>query len=65
MGRQPVRFPKLIGSPLMHYPAASCGVSRTARNEASFGEYHLKRYTLLQFNFILDTQENVFYDPGN
>ena len=23
----------------MNYPAASCGVSKTARNEASFGEF--------------------------
>jgi len=27
----------------MNYPAASYGVSKTARNEASFGEYNPKR----------------------
>jgi hypothetical protein len=28
----------------MNYPAASCGVSKTARNEASFGEYDPERF---------------------
>jgi len=27
---------------LMNLPAASCGVSKTARNEASFGEFTLR-----------------------
>jgi hypothetical protein len=36
-----------ISSLTYNYPAASCGVSKTARNEASFGEYdpeRLKKY---------------------
>jgi hypothetical protein len=28
----------------MNYPAASCGVSKTARYEASFGEYDPERF---------------------
>jgi hypothetical protein len=28
----------------MNYPAASYGVSKTPRNEASFGEYDPKRF---------------------
>ena len=28
----------------MNYPAASCGVSRTARSEANFGEYDPERF---------------------
>ena len=28
----------------MNYPAASCGVSKTARYEASFGEYYPERF---------------------
>jgi hypothetical protein len=28
----------------MKYPAASCGVFKTSRNEASFGEYDPKRF---------------------
>ena len=28
----------------MTLPAASCGVSKTSRNEASFGEYDPKRF---------------------
>jgi hypothetical protein len=32
------------GRSLMNYPAASCGVSKTARNEASFGEYDPERF---------------------
>jgi hypothetical protein len=28
----------------MNYPAASYGVSKTARNEASFGEYDPERF---------------------
>ena len=28
----------------MNYPAASCGVSKTARSEASFGEYDPERF---------------------
>ena len=30
----------------MNLPAASCGVSKTLRNEASFGEYNPKRFTV-------------------
>jgi hypothetical protein len=33
----------LAGLRKMNYPAASCGVSKTARNEASFGEYDPER----------------------
>jgi len=31
----------------MNYPAASYGVSKTARNEASFGEYDPERFNML------------------
>ncbi|PKN60928.1 MAG: hypothetical protein CVU53_00605 [Deltaproteobacteria bacterium HGW-Deltaproteobacteria-11] len=31
---------------LMNYPAASYGVSKTARNEASFGEYDPERFNV-------------------
>jgi len=30
----------------MNYPAASYGVSKTARNEASFGEYDPERFKM-------------------
>jgi len=37
-----VRRPKGEGYGLMNLPAASCGLSKTARNEASFGEFTLR-----------------------
>jgi hypothetical protein len=33
----------------MNLPAASCGVSKTPRNEASFGEYDPERFKFLAF----------------
>jgi hypothetical protein len=33
---------------LMNHPAASCGVSKTARNEASFGEYYPERFNVIK-----------------
>jgi hypothetical protein len=39
----------------MNYPAASYGVSKTARNEASFGEYdpeRLKKYVIESMHYI-------------
>jgi hypothetical protein len=33
----------------MNYPAASYGVSKTPRNEASFGEYDPKRFKVFIF----------------
>jgi len=39
---------------LMNYPAASYGVSKTARNEASFGEYDPERlFKPVQYLFML------------
>jgi hypothetical protein len=32
---------EIEGNP-MNLPAASCGISKTARNEASFGEFTLR-----------------------
>jgi hypothetical protein len=37
----------------MNYPAASYGVSKTARNEASFGEYDQKRLNLFDKALLL------------
>jgi hypothetical protein len=41
--RDTINMPAIFGSRfrnIMNYPAASYGVSKTARNEASFGEYN-------------------------
>jgi hypothetical protein len=43
----------------MNLPAASCGVSKTSRNEASFGEYNPKRFKNILCPIILASSETT------
>jgi hypothetical protein len=41
----------VLESFIMNYPAASYGVSKTPRNEASFGEYDPERFKYIEIGY--------------